>query len=160
MLGVLREEGAETAIAPYPGLEDIDTLIASMRASGLPVRYVREGRPDAVDATMALAIYRIVQESLTNTLKHSGPGTPTTVVCRHTPNLIEVDILDEGSDRPMPTEGSDRPMPTTGTATGTGHGLSGIRERVALFAGNLTAGPTPPGGWRVHATFPTPRGSR
>jgi signal transduction histidine kinase len=142
LLGVLRE-GAENGTAPQPGLADVETLLASVRASGLPVRYVQQGLVvGELEPTLALAAYRIVQESLTNTLKHAGPSTPTEVRFRHSPQSVEVEIVDQG------TAAEGTPVKDGG------HGLSGMRERVALFAGQLTAGPTPTGGWRVHAVLP------
>jgi len=115
-----------------------------MRTSGLPVRFVRDGIPEGLDPTLGLAVYRIVQESLTNTLKHCGPATPTEVRLRQHPDRVEIEVVDAGP-------GSARPRP----ADPSGHGLTGMRERASLFAGRLTAGPAPGGGWRVHAVLPT-----
>jgi signal transduction histidine kinase len=198
MLGVLREPGLQAGgpqISPQPDAGDLDALVASMRESGLPVRFVREGGLLPADPSLGLAVYRIVQESLTNTLKHCGPSTPTEVVLRRTADGVEIDVVDRG-----PVEAPQRvradgvatePEPghragqrtgqlsgqlsgqqtgqlsgalsgqqtgrLSGQQTGqlSGHGLTGMRERVALFAGQLTAGPTPTGGWRVHAVLPT-----
>ncbi len=144
MVGVLREEGDSTGTAPQPDARDLDALVASMRASGLPVRLVREGAHLPLEPTMGLAVYRIVQESLTNTLKHCGPQTPTDVVLRRTADRVEVEVVDRGAVGHPPAA---RDL--------AGHGLSGMRERVAMFAGVISAGPTATGGWRVHAVLPT-----
>ncbi len=152
-LGVLRGDGWAAGTAPHPGLPDLDSLITAMRTSGLPVRLVREGAEAPVEPTLGLAVYRIVQESLTNTLKHSGPDTPTQVFFRHRPEAIEVEILDGGAARGGGPGGGQGARPATAPLP-PGHGLSGMRERVALYAGQLSAGPTPTGGWRVHAVLP------
>jgi signal transduction histidine kinase len=182
MLGVLRDPaatppGGPPQTAPQPGIGDLDALVASIRASGLPVRFVRDGGDAPLDPTLGLAVYRIVQESLTNTLKHCGPNTPTEVRLRRSADLVEVEVTDRGRPSiapgaagtgartphhatPTPHPGTPHPgTPHPGTPTphpGTpGHGLTGMRERVAVFAGRLSAGPTPTGGWRVHAELPT-----
>ena len=148
MLGVLRDpEGAAQAgpqTGPQPGLGDLDGLVTAMRTSGLPVRFIRDGAQDPIDPTLALAVYRIVQESLTNTLKHCGPDTATEVVLHRRPDRIEIEVVDHGR-----RSGDVPPAPDGG------HGLAGMRERVSIFAGQLSAGPTPTGGWRVHAVLPT-----
>jgi signal transduction histidine kinase len=154
MLGVLRDQPptddpptqapAAPQTAPQPGLTDLEPLVRSVRASGLPVRYVREGADAPVDPTLALAVYRIVQESLTNTLKHAGPGTPTQLTYRRTTREIELEVLDHGPR-------GDRPPPASTTG---GHGVTGMRERVAVFGGDFSALPTPSGGWRVRAILP------
>jgi signal transduction histidine kinase len=161
MLGVLRDaDGAAHAgpqTGPQPGLGDLDGLVAAMRTSGLPVRFVRDGAQDPLDPTLALAVYRIVQESLTNTLKHCGPDTATEVVLRRRPDRIEIEVTDHG----QPDGRSDGTQPDgrhDGVQPDGGHGLAGMRERVSMFAGQLSAGPTPTGGWRVHAVLPTGAG--
>jgi len=156
MLAVLREPPAtqpqvehpqvehphvEHPAAPQPGLPQLDALVESLRASGLPVRFTREGADGRLDPTLELAVYRIVQESLTNALKHAGPHTPTELVCRRTPTTFEIDVVDQGEHR------------ATAPAAG-GHGLTGMRERVAMFGGRFSAGPTPAGGWRVRVELP------
>jgi len=143
MLTVLREQSdTGQTTAPQPGLTQLDTLVESLRASGLPVRFTREGGDGHLDPTLELAVYRIVQESLTNTLKHAGPDTPTDLVCRRTRTSVEIDVIDHGSRSGVPV-----------TAT-SGHGLTGMRERVAMFGGRFSAGPTPTGGWRVRVELP------
>jgi signal transduction histidine kinase len=144
-LGVLRGS-TDSETAPQPGLADLDTLVAAMRTSGLPVRFIREGDDQPVSPTMALAVYRIVQESLTNTLKHAGPQTPTQLLLRRTLDSLEVDVTDHGV-----THGRG--------GGGGGQGLVGLRERVAMFGGQVLTGPTPSGGWRVHASLPLAGGA-
>jgi len=144
MLGVLRDESTAAGTQPQPGLADLDALVVSMRSSGLPVRFVREGQDGPLEPALELAVYRIVQESLTNTLKHAGPQTPTRLLYRQTAETVEVDVLDRGT------------QPDRVTPDGHGHGLTGIRERVTMFDGRFRAGPTPTGGWRVQVLLPLP----
>jgi len=151
MLSVLREDtGAEHATAPQPGLAQLDGLVDALRASGLPVRFTREGPDAPLDPTLELTVYRIVQESLTNTLKHAGPDTPTELICRRTPRAVEVDIIDQGRGAVR----GDAPDADADAVAGRGHGLTGMRERVAMFGGGFSAGPTPTGGWHVRAELP------
>jgi signal transduction histidine kinase len=123
---------------PQPGLGDLDALIEQVRAAGLPVTVTHEGEPGAWTPGVGLAVYRIVQEALTNTMKHTEPGATARICLRYTPTEIDVEITDTGPSRP------------TGTA---GHGLTGIRERAMAYGGEVAAGPAG-GGWRVHARVP------
>lgn len=149
MLGVLREQGSGARTAPQPDAGDLDTLIASMRTAGLPVRFTCEGNQLPLDPGLELAVYRIVQESLTNVIKHCGPQVPTDVLLRRNLDQVEVEVVNlRAADHPGPLG----PQPA---AAGPGHGLFGMRERVTMFAGDLSAGPTPSGGWRVSAVLPT-----
>ena len=132
---------ADQPAAPQPGLPQLDALVESLRASGLPVRFTREGADWRLDPTLELAVYRIVQESLTNALKHAGPHTPTELVCRRTSTTFEIHVVDQGEHRAT--------VPVT-----SGHGLTGMRERVAMFGGRFSAGPTPAGGWHVRVELP------
>ena len=150
LLNVLRDQSAteqsrEQAPAPLPGLSQLSELVDAVRASGLPVRFTREGLDGSLDPTLELAVYRIVQESLTNVLKHAGPDTPTALVCRRTSTAVEIDVMDQGC-RATPAP----PGP------GSGHGLTGMRERVAMFGGRFSAGPAPTGGWHVRVELPAP----
>jgi signal transduction histidine kinase len=138
LLGVT-DDGA-TAIAPQPGLSHLDALIEQVRATGLEAELEFEGdRPD-VPAGVELSAYRIVQEALTNTLRHAF-ARHIWVFVRRRAHELEVEILDDGAGPPATT--SD------------GRGLVGMRERVALFGGDLEAGPRADGGFRVRARFPT-----
>jgi len=145
LLGVLRADGSAADTTPQPGLGDIDTLIAEMRAAGLPVRLTSSGNPSGIEPAVGLALYRVVQESLTNTLKHAGPGTPVEVSVEHLPGLVHVTVADEGQD---------------GAADGheSGHGLIGMRERVSMLGGTFAAGHARPHGWRVDITVPVGAG--
>ncbi len=141
MLGVLRPPADGELLTPQPGLEDLAALVQQMEAAGLLVKVRVEGEPPPrVPVAVALSAYRIVQEALTNTLKHAGPGTAD-VVLRYSPGSIEVECLDAGG------------AGTAGAANG-GHGLVGMRERATLLGGAVTAGPEPAGGFRVHARLP------
>lgn len=143
LLGVLRENGDATAatLTPQPGIAQLETLAASMEAAGLPVKLTIDGAHDDLPPAVELSVYRIVQEALTNTLKHAGP-THAHVQVRRDERVLTVDVIDDG------TGSADHDHP------GSGHGLVGMRERVALFGGELTAAPRPEGGFAVHATLP------
>jgi signal transduction histidine kinase len=136
LLGVLREDAAPDERAPQPGLAQIDPLVEQVRTAGLPVDCVRDGRPhSAVPAGLQLAAYRIVQEALTNTLKHAGPGARATVSLGWQPDRLRIEVRDTGQRAP------------TGSADGAG--LRGMRERAAVYDGRVEAGAAPGGGWRV-----------
>jgi signal transduction histidine kinase len=138
LLGVLR--GGDAALAPAPGLHDVDTLAASMRSSGVPVELRVSGERHDVPGGVELTAYRIVQEALTNVLKHAGPNVTAAVTVTYDPNLVTVEIVDDGRGAAVNPSG--------------GHGLLGMRERVAVFGGDLVAGPKPGGGFRVRAELP------
>ncbi len=141
VLGVLDEDAAEAApLDPQPGSPDLTELVERFRTAGLPVRAVLDG-PLPDDANLQLAVYRIAQEALTNTLRHA-PGTAgvTVRVAAHG-GVVEVEVADEGATLAVP------PSP------GSGRGLVGMRERVGLYGGTVDAGPWR-GGWRVRATIP------
>jgi signal transduction histidine kinase len=140
LLGVLREEDATRD--PSPGLADLGRLVESSRADGLDATLVAVDAPE-VPAGLGLAAYRIVQESLTNVRKHA-PGASASVAVAVTGDALEVTVLDTGGGRPGPGDG--------------GHGLLGIRERVASLGGTVTAGPCGPG-WQVRARLPLRAGT-
>jgi signal transduction histidine kinase len=157
LLGVLREgtdaaggnggepTGVPAEPAPQPGLEDLEALVARVRAAGLAVSCEQHGEPVALSATAALAVYRVVQESLTNTLKHGGPGATARVVLDWGDAGLVVTAEDDGYGQAPPREdagGHD------------GHGLVGMRERMTMFGGSLETGPRPGGGFRVRARLP------
>jgi signal transduction histidine kinase len=135
LLGVLREDGA-AALAPQPGLADLDALLEQVRAAGLPVTLETSGAPMALGAGAELTVFRLVQEALTNTLKHAGAGVRATVRLRYEADGIDVEVTDDGSGR--------------APVAANGQGLSGMRERAAVYGGAIDAGPRPGGGWRVH----------
>ena len=138
LLGLLRADGAELGLAPQPRVGDLDELVESMRASGLPVELRVEGRPRPLPLGVDLSVYRIAQEALTNALKHAR-GARATLVVRYRDSEVELEVENEG-----------------GAAAGHrgGHGLIGMRERVAVFGGTLETGPQPDGGFRVLARLP------
>ena len=142
LLGVLRHDGESPATGPSPGLGQLDRLIADVRQAGLPVVARVQGRPAALPAAVDLSAYRIVQEALTNVLKHGG-RVPTTVVVRYGVHDVELEIADEGPA-----------MSPSPRATAIGHGLVGMRERVTMLGGELEAGPRPDGGFVVAARLP------
>ncbi|MCO5970427.1 sensor histidine kinase [Actinoallomurus soli] len=147
VLGVLRDDDparGPAGLAPQPTLADLDELLDRLRDTGLTVRYTTTGSPHALSAGHQLMIYRMVQESLTNVLKHAGPGCVTRVRVRHDPEGVTVTVTNTGG--PAGTE-----------AGGAGQGLTGMRERAALYDGRLRAGPLPAGGWHVDLWLPRER---
>jgi signal transduction histidine kinase len=138
LLGVLR--GGDAALAPAPGLHDVDDLVDSMRSSGIPVSLAVTGTRVDVPGGVDLTAYRIVQEALTNVLKHAGPNVQVDVAIEYEPGTVRVEVLDDGRGAAVHADG--------------GHGLLGMRERVSVFGGELVAGPKPGGGFRVSATLP------
>jgi signal transduction histidine kinase len=147
LLDVLRDNPELHAeeLAPAPGLEQLDDLVARVTESGLPVDVLVRGERGAVPAGVDLAAYRITQEALTNILKHAGRAQASLVV-RYEPNAVHLEIEDDG--RGAAAGGGPAPR-----RSGTGHGLVGMRERAALYDGVLEAGPRPGGGYRVAATL-------
>jgi signal transduction histidine kinase len=144
LLGVLRQPGEQAAgpeLAPQPGVAELAALVDNVRAAGLPVTLAIDGDPARLPAAVDISAYRIVQEALTNVLKHAGKASAeVSVRCGAGEVLIEV--TDDGA------------APAAGGQTGGGHGLAGMRERVALFGGDLAAGPRPGGGFGVRARLP------
>jgi signal transduction histidine kinase len=140
MLGVLNEEGDSAApLAPLPGIDRLDALVARVREAGLPVELRVEGEARPLPPGVDVAAYRIVQEALTNALKYAG-GASTEAVLRYSSDAINIDVVDEGR--------VDTP------ADGIGRGLTGMRERVAVFGGSIEAGRRESGGYAVHAHLP------
>jgi signal transduction histidine kinase len=145
LLGVLRQEGEpEGSLAPVPGLADLDALLAEVAKAGLAVRLRVEGTPSPLPAGVDLSAYRIVQEALTNVVKHAGPARAQVVV-GYRDHAVTVEVTDDGRGVVAPT--GDGPARV-------GHGLIGMRERVQVFGGDLEAGPRPGGGFRVAARLP------
>jgi signal transduction histidine kinase len=136
LLGVLR---GVAPLAPQPGLADLEQLVAGVREAGLPVTLRIEGDRRPLPQAADLSAYRIVQEALTNALKHAGPARADVIV-RFESGALTLEVRDTG----------------TGAAqgTGSGHGLVGMRERVAMFGGELEASPAPDGGFAVRARLP------
>jgi signal transduction histidine kinase len=148
MLGVLRRGDEVAATRPMPGLTDIPGLVAETRAAGLGVTLESSGTVADVPAGVNLAAYRVVQESLTNVIKHGGAVAHVRISCGE--NGIEVEVTDGG----RPEEHLGPPQ-----SGGSGHGLLGMRERVELYGGQFEAGPRPGGGYRVRARLPYAGGS-
>jgi signal transduction histidine kinase len=142
MLEVLRAD--DPGMGPQPGLAELDRLISQVRDVGLPVELKVEGDACCLPAGMDLAAYRIVQEALTNTVKHGGKAMARVNV-RYGDDYLEIEVTDDG-------RGAAAPLLAAG-ANG-GHGLIGMRERVALYGGVLQTGPVFPGGYRVFARMP------
>jgi signal transduction histidine kinase len=138
LLGMLRTDGAGDSLAPQPGLHELDILVARMRDAGLPVELRTEGPPHPLPPGVELAAYRVVQEGLTNALKHARP-TSVEVLLEYAPSRLDVAVRNDG-------------VSTCGN--GTGHGLIGMRERVALYGGTLDAGIRPGGCFAVSASIP------
>jgi signal transduction histidine kinase len=145
LLGVLRQEGEpQGSLAPVPGLADLDSLLAEVAKAGLGVQLRVEGTPSPLPAGLDLSAYRIVQEALTNVVKHAGPARAQVVV-GYRDQEVTVEVTDNGRGVTAPTD--DGPARV-------GHGLIGMRERVAAFGGALEVGPRPGGGFRVAARLP------
>jgi signal transduction histidine kinase len=139
LLGVLRSDADEVAHGPQPGLDQLPSLVAQTAQAGLPVELSIHGQPRSLPSGIELSAYRIVQEALTNTLKHAGPSRASVVVNYHS-KLLELQICDDG-----------RGFTTDLTP---GHGLIGMRQRAALLGGRLMVGSGPTGGVKVEATLP------
>jgi signal transduction histidine kinase len=145
LLGVLRQDGEpQASLAPVPGLADLEGLLGEVAKAGLAVRLRVEGTPSPLPAGVDLSAYRIVQEALTNVVKHAGPAQAQ-VTIGYRDRDVTVEVTDDGRGAAAPA-GDGR--------GGTGHGLVGMRERVAVFGGDLEAGPRPGGGFRVAARLP------
>jgi signal transduction histidine kinase len=141
MLGVLREETDEPNLTPQPGIADLDPLCRQIRAAGPQVEFLSTGALDTLDLGVQLATYRIAQEALTNSLKHAGPHTRITLAVRVDGTRLRITARDSG-----PPDGA-RPA----ASAGEGHGVVGMAERAALYAGTVKSGPAPGGGWAVAA---------
>lgn len=147
MLGLLRSDDP-VDFTPQPGLAQIDALAERMGRSGLTVDVQVDGDPEDVSPGVDISAYRIVQEALTNVLKHAD-ASRATVRIAHRDGGVEIAVADDGTGQPATHAGQD---------AGRGHGLAGMRERVGLYGGSLEAGPAPAGGWRVVARLPREAG--
>jgi signal transduction histidine kinase len=170
MLGVLRDEptrpgsgdhetrgDARTEVpAPQPGLADLDALLERVRGTGLSVSLERAGRPFEVSGAAGLTVYRIVQEALTNALKHAKDPALVQVCLDFEDPDISVRVRDDGHSPAMTPEtsaNSNGHRPVHANGSGDGHGVAGMAERATAFGGRLRAGPLPSGGWEVLATL-------
>jgi signal transduction histidine kinase len=147
MLGFLRAD-EDDPTEPQPGLERLEALVARTREAGLPVTLRVSGDAQRLSSGLDLTAYRIVQESLTNALKHAG-AAPTEVDVRWTPAQLELEVRDSGPTRPTRAGPSGN-----GGGNGAGHGLLGMQERVRLYGGELRAGRSENGGFAVLARLP------
>ena len=145
LLGMLRADEREVSLAPQPGLARLDDLLGQARGAGLPVELAVAGEPRVLPPGVELTAYRIVQEALTNARRHAGPARAH-VLLRYRIKALDLEVTDDG-----------RQAPTTGD--GAGHGLVGMRERVALYDGTFEAGPRPEGGYAVRARLPLETGA-
>ncbi len=143
LLGVLREDQQPSDRAPQPDLSQLDELLNQTRRAGLPARLTVTGTPVGLPPTQEAAAYRIVQEALTNVLKHAVGASDVAVRLRWTDDALLVSVSDDGD--PTVTRPDDVPA---------GHGLSGMAERVSLFGGTVSSGPQRGRGWSVRAELP------
>jgi signal transduction histidine kinase len=140
LVGVLRRPEESPALAPQPSLEHLDKLVEQARDAGLPVELKVEGVPIQLTAGLDLTAYRLVQEGLTNAVKHAR-AKHAEVLVRYDNGHVELTVRDDGSG--------------DGGGESGGHGLVGMRERISVYGGELEAGPQPEGGYRLHARLPT-----
>jgi signal transduction histidine kinase len=142
LLGFLRQESDANQLAPPPNLRQLDALTAQLREANLSIDVRVEGDERVLPTSIDMSAYRVVQEALTNTIKHAEGATAARVRVQYRPKEVEVEVVDDGLRQAA--------VPNKRV----GHGLIGMRERVALHGGRLTAGPRPGGGYEVHAIFP------
>ncbi|MGW0648127.1 sensor histidine kinase [Streptomyces umbrinus] len=157
VLGVLREEQeGERLLAPQPGIRDLDALVSRVRTAGLSVTYRTVGDLDALGSGVQLTVYRVVQESLTNTLKHAGTGTSAEVTIAVEAGQVRIRVADTGAPPGAPARA--RPG---GVDDNPGHGLVGIRQRAAMYGGTVVLGPGDTGhGWTVDVVLDVPPGEQ
>ena len=153
LLGVLRERGGQDTagaeqpvLQPVPDLGQLDVLIEQVRSAGLDTTLELRGQAPELPAGVQLAVYRLVQEALTNTLKHGGTGARASVRLSFAPDELRVDVDDDGAGSAAPA------------AAGVGGGLPGMRERIRAYGGDVQAGPRQPAGWAVSARLPLDNG--
>ena len=142
MLGVLHDHAPVSDRGPQPGLADLDRLVEQVRAAGLRVALTQQGEPGRWGPGAGLVVYRIVQEALTNTIKHAGPAASAHVRICCEPGGVDLEVTDDGVHRPADP------------AATSGHGLTGMAERAASYGGWVDFGPLPGRGWRVRAHLP------
>ncbi|WP_245822983.1 sensor histidine kinase [Brachybacterium avium] len=140
LLGVLRQED-ETSFGPQPGPEMLPELVERVRSTGLQIELEIDGSLADLPQALGVSLFRLVQEALTNVLKHAGPGTAAVVRVHRDRQQLTIEVIDDG-------QGTDP------DSDGQGHGLTGMRERMSVFGGSLQAGPLPSRGYRVRATVP------
>jgi signal transduction histidine kinase len=139
LLGAMRRDGDDLELAPHPGVDRLGSLVEDVSRAGLPVRLNVAGDPFPLPRGVDLSAYRIVQEGLTNALKHAH-ASRAEVTFQYTPDALQIEVRDDGEGR--------------STTDGLGHGLVGIRERVKIYGGEMTAGSAPEGGFVLGARLP------
>ena len=139
LVGLLREQGAMPEFSPQPSMRAVDVLVGTIREAGLPVELEIDGEPRELPPGVDLSAYRVIQEALTNALRYAGPAQAWVTV-RWREEALELEIANDG-----------RSAPGVG---GGGHGLTGLRERVALVGGTVDSGPRASGGFVVRARLP------
>jgi signal transduction histidine kinase len=139
LLAAMRREGDEVEFTPQPGLDGLDALLEDVGRAGLPVELHVDGKPCPLPRGVDLSAYRIVQEGLTNALKHAR-ATTADVTVRYRPEELEIEVRDNGLG--------------SATTDGLGHGLVGVRERVKLYGGEMTAGTAAEGGFVLSTRLP------
>jgi signal transduction histidine kinase len=142
LLGAMRRDGDGLELAPQPGLDGLDSLLENVGRAGLPVRLHVDGNRSPVPRAIDLSAYRIIQEGLTNSLKHAR-ASHADVTVRYRPNELEVEVIDDGAG--------------AAPSDGLGHGLVGIHERVKIYGGEMNAGTAPAGGFILSARLPLDR---
>jgi len=158
LLAPVRDDDADRAAprAPQPGVAEVPALVAEFAGAGLPVTLTTRGAPTR-DPALELTLYRLVQESLTNALRHAPRATAVTVQLTWSERSVELAVDNDGAgDDAAGDDGPGEVAP----ARDIGRGILGMRERVALYEGDMHAGPGPTGGWRVRARLPIERGTR
>jgi signal transduction histidine kinase len=141
LLGILSDTGEDLTLAPQPGVAQLASLVQQVRDAGLPVELRIQGQQRPLPAGIELTVYRVVQEALTNALKHSGLAR-TEVILAYQETELKLEVLDQGTATRPPA----RQEP--------GRGLIGMRERVALYGGTIEAGPRLPHGFAIRAWLP------
>jgi len=142
MLGLLSDQDGDAPLEPQPGVGEIPALIEQLRQAGLTVELRVEGQPRPISGGVAVAAYRIVQEALTNVIKHAA-GAPSEVILHWSDAALELEIIDQGP-----------PLNGAAPDSSAGRGLTGMRERAVMYRGTLDAGPGPDRGYKVHARIP------
>ena len=139
LVGLLREQGSMPEFSPQPSMRAVDVLVGTVREAGLPVELEIDGAPRELPPGVDLSAYRVIQEALTNALRYAGPAQAWVTV-RWSDDTLELEIANDGRSEPG--------------VGGGGHGLAGLRERVALVGGTVDSGPRPGGGFVVRAQLP------
>lgn len=145
MLGVLRSATGELELAPQPSFDDFDALVEHAEAAGVDVNISVTGDPQPLPPGLELTGYRIVQEALTNVMRHAGRPVRAEAHIAFGEDSLDIDVSDDGLG-----------AAASGASAGSGHGLLGMRERVEIYHGNFASGPRPGGGYQVRASLPMP----